>query len=535
MTDTMPIDDFRVADLLPSLEPPVPAQRPAIPTLSPRVIFTAPSQDSASNETRQWISTTHVYPAAWPRSHARSAKSDIYDANIPSTYSLGPLPSDPQAAKVEQRRRRDADFDHWLEVCGGKEHEEQRKLMRSLRSGCLQSGHAARIAQATKANEAQLWMTVNRVIPTSLHNQVQTSAKGKDARQGITLLLAHANGFHKEIFEPALEAFVRKLQIKDFSDKYRIDEIWMFDCVHSGQAGSINRHLLGDIISWADHPRDMLKFLENYLPEAPSLPNASPTWLPTFLASHKASDPSSKRRLVALGHSYGGGTFTFLLQARPRMLEGLILVDPALLHVDDEERFQIHNLPNEMWSPLPEVPLARGAIARKDTFDSLPDARAYFESKPFFQAWHKRVLDLHLRFGFRPSALPASQALVSDDVPDNELKRTPLELNNTKWHEAAAFCSTWMSYIGRKILLTTDHTAWIGMVNMQGGSNNTPLAAEIDRLDRGISFTIKGNHLIAQEEPERLADALVKVLEVQADSRKLKEEKLHRQVGKTKL
>ncbi|TKY87354.1 hypothetical protein EX895_004031 [Sporisorium graminicola] len=531
----MPSDDFRAADLLPSLEPPVPPQRPAIPTLSPRVIFTAPSQDPSSHETQEWISTTHVYPAAWPRSHVRSAKSDIYDAHIPSSYSLGPLPSDPQAAKAEQRRRREADFDHWLQICGGSDPEDQRNLMRSLRNGCLKSGHAARINEATKANEAQLWMTVNRVVPACLHQDAQTSAQGNDDRQGITLLLAHANGFHKEIFEPALEALIKKLQTKEFSGKYKIDEIWMFDSTHSGQAGSINRHVLGDIISWVDHPRDMLKFLENYLPEIPSRASAPPTWLPTFLPSHEASNPNSKRRLVALGHSFGGGAFTFLLHARPRMLEGLILVDPAIMHCDDEERFQIHNLPNEMYSPLQEVPLARGAIARKDTFDSLPDARAYFESKPFFQAWHKRVLDLHLRFGLRPSAVPASHALASDDLYENDLKRTPLELNNTKWHEAAAFCTTWMGYIGRRGLLTTDYGAWVGMVNMKGGFNNLPLAAEIDRLERGISFTIEGNHLVAQEEPEALADALVKVLETQSDSRKLKEEKLHRQVGKTKL
>ncbi|SJX62050.1 uncharacterized protein SRS1_10689 [Sporisorium reilianum f. sp. reilianum] len=531
----MPSDDFRVADLLPSLEPPVPPTRPTIPTLSPRVIFAAPSQDPSSHETQEWISTTHLYPAAWPRSHVRSAKSAIYDAKIPSTYSQGPLPSDPQAAKSEQRRRREADFDHWLQVCDGKEPEDQRTLMRSLRNGCLESGHAERIAQATKANEAQLWMTVNRVVPASLQRDVEASAHNSDTRQGITLLLAHANGFHKEIFEPALEALINKLQTKEFHGKYRIDEIWMFDCAHSGQAGSINRHVLGNVISWADHPRDMLKFLEHYLPQTPSHPSAPPTWLPTFLPSHKASKPNSNRRLVALGHSFGGGAFTFLLHARPRMLEGLILVDPAIVHCDDEERFQIHNLPNEMWSPLHEVPLSRGAVARKDTFDSLPDAKAYFESKSFFQAWHKRVLDLHLRFGLRPSAVPVSHALASDDVTEADLKRTPLELNNTKWHEAAAFCSTWMSFIGRKGMLTTDHGAWIGLVNMEGGFNNLPLAAEIDALERGISFTIEGNHLVAQEEPEALADALVKVLETQSDPRKFKEEKLHRQVGKTKL
>lgn len=532
----MASDDHRVADLLPSLQPPVSPQRPNIPTLPPRVIFTAPSQDpSSSHKTQQWISTTHVYPAAWPRSHVRSAKSDIYDAKIPSTYSLGPLPSDPQAAKAEQRRRREADFAHWLEVCGGKDPEDQRNIMRSLRNSCLKSGHTARITEARKANEVQLWNVVNRIVPASLDQEVTASAANQDTREGITLILAHANGFHKEIFEPAVAAFIKKLQTEAVRGKYRIDEIWLFDCTHSGQAASINRNVLGDIVSWADHPRDMIKFLENYLPETPSHPSAPPAWLPTFLPSHKALLPNSKRRLVGLGHSFGGASLTFVVHARPGMLEGLILVDPAIPQCDNEERFQFHNLPNEVWPALDQVPLSRGAIARKDTFDSLPDARAYFESKPFFQAWDKRALDLHLRFGLRPSVVPLTRALAADDLPDNDLKRTPLELSNTKWHEAAAFCTTWMGWWGRKGMLATNHGAWIGMVNMQNGFDNVSLATEIERLDRGISFTIKGNHLVAQENPEALADALVDVLEAQSSPQKLKEEKLRRQVGKTKL
>ncbi len=217
------------------------------------------------------------------------------------------------------------------------------------------------------------------------------------------------------------------------------------------------------------------------------------------------------------------------------MLEGLMLVDPAIMHCEERSKFKFDLMPNECWPALDQVPLSRGAIARKDTFDSLPDAKAYFESKPFFKVWDPRVLDLHLRFGLRPSTVPAARALASDDLEENEAKRTPLELSNTKWHEAAAFCSTWMGYIGREGMLKTDHGAWVGFVNMKGGFNNLPLAAEIDKLKRGISFTMEGNHLVAQEEPVALADTLVKVLEIQSSPEALKEEKLHRQVQKPKL
>ena len=84
-------------------------------------------------------------------------------------------------------------------------------------------------------------------------------------------------------------------------------------------------------------------------------------------------------------------------------------------------------------------------------------------------------------------------------------------------------------------MLTTDHGAWVGVVNMKGGFDNKGLAADIDGLERGISFTIEGNHLVAQEEPDKLADALVKVLEVQSSPQAFKEEKLHRNVQKPRL
>lgn len=491
---------FKPAELLPAVEPPYALTYPSVPALSPRIAFTAPCQDPTGNYTEDWISTTHFYPAAWPRSHTRSAASDIFHPYLPSTSALGALPSEAKASKDEQKQRRQTDLATWNEICGGPEKDSIVLRMEELRDGMERSHHAERLTEARTAKERRLWICVNRIVPTSTEAATET----QNRRKGLTLIVCHANGFHKEIFEPALASFVRKLNAdQDHRGKHRIDEIWNFDTTHSGQAASVNRDVLGDTISWTDHARDVLQFLDVYLPESAGN-STDVTWLPTFLP-HRGSSMHAKtsRRFVALGHSFGGAALTFALHERPTLFEGLVLIDPAIVELD-ETNFDTAKLPSGGLPLMVDVPLAVGAIVRKDSFGSMPEARRYFESKAFFKAWDSRVLDLHLRFGLRPANVSSAKALVADDVEENDLKRTPLELTNTKWHEAAAFASTFLGRSGRNGLLTGKHQSWTALLNMEDGFSNKALASDICKLEKGVQFTVKANHLVAQENPELL-------------------------------
>ncbi|PWY98534.1 hypothetical protein BCV70DRAFT_201851 [Testicularia cyperi] len=542
---------FPPSDVMVSVDPPFKQVRPNIPHIDARIAFTAPSQDPASRETDEWINTTHFLPAAWPRSHRRSARSDIYAPDLPSTSALGELPIDAQASKEEQKRRREQDFKYFEHMCGGPDTDAQVLRFEELRDVNYKQNHAERIAEARAANERQLWMAVNRIVPCSPSDA--PPSKEHAAKQGITLILCHANGFHKEIFEPALHSLIQKLTSDDHRGKYRIDEIWNFDCTHSGHAASVNRDNLGDTIAWPDHARDIIQFLERYIPQKPTSPGQPVAWPPAFLApsSKSSSSPSSsrgssaapqqKRRFIALGHSFGGGALNFVLGARPQLLEGLVLIDPAIVEFD-ESGFDSQKLPTEPQEgrmPLPlmiDVPLAKGAIARKDVFANMPEARKYFESKSFFRAWTDRVLDLHLRFGLRPSHIPPTKALVADDVDENDLKRTKLELTNSKWHEGAAFASTFMGRNGRAILVEGKYRAWITHLSMcLQGFDNRLLAADIDKLDKGVAFHVEGNHLIAQENPDLLADYIVKAFDTQSSPETLRQHKLHSKVQKPRL
>lgn len=63
---------------------------------------------------------------------------------------------------------------------------------------------------------------------------VNENAKG----DGLTLLLCHPNGFHKETWDCTLESLLKNLDIQ-------VDEIWLLDCVNHGQSAQINKNKCG--------------------------------------------------------------------------------------------------------------------------------------------------------------------------------------------------------------------------------------------------------------------------------------------------
>lgn len=66
-------------------------------------------------------------------------------------------------------------------------------------------------------------------------------------------------------------------------------------------------------VNWLDHTRDILNFVENYLPSGAYDPSARPPPLhlpgvPSKVASSRVQDGLADRNLVGLGHSFGATT-----------------------------------------------------------------------------------------------------------------------------------------------------------------------------------------------------------------------------------
>jgi hypothetical protein len=104
-----------------------------------------------------------------------------------------------------------------------------------------------------------------------------------------------------QIYEPTVQSIINSLakQGKGSAAAPTISEIWSIDTFNSGDAGAMNRGNLGRAVSWLDHPRDMLQFLDFYLPSQGSQ-------APTLLEMHGQGSTRKDRTMVGIGHSFSG-------------------------------------------------------------------------------------------------------------------------------------------------------------------------------------------------------------------------------------
>lgn len=253
--------------------------------------------------------------------------------------------------KEEEQRRRRGDLAEW----------ERRKKAYSHRElePPESEEEAERIATDLAAKAfPQLWGTIQRIVPVfdSIDEDSSTEA-GEEEEEVFTLFFAHANGFHKETWAETIKIILGALSSQD-GKRIKIEEIWTLDTMGSGESGPLNRGSLGELASWFDGGRDIIQFIERYLPASVSTsgkprgcarPAAfGPEWLPTILKPSAETLGSSssggasqnqrrRRRIIAVGHSYSGGALSFVMGARPEMFEGIILVDPVSVHHETRE------------------------------------------------------------------------------------------------------------------------------------------------------------------------------------------------------
>ncbi|KAJ6597121.1 hypothetical protein DFH09DRAFT_1023762 [Mycena vulgaris] len=337
--------------LLPIYPPPADALPTPLPTAVPPLSFSNPA----------YTVTTHLVPAAYLRS---------------TPLASPPPPPVPGTASQAARRARNGERRAWV---------------------------AAQTHGPRGRHERLLWSAVNRYVR-------RDAADGRGA--GRTLFLAHANGFPKETWEPAL------LDLLSLPSAAVIDEVWAWEATHHGASCVLNAGIPLAACDWADDARDVLNFLLHFLPsdidpDAP-LPQHLPRVAPEESALRKVRGFST-RSLFAVGHSFGGCCCTWAALMHPRLFTALTLVDPVII------RFGT-------LSSDPDGPnLADGAVARRDTWVSRAEAHTSFAASPFFGAWDPRVLAAYVAHalvtvpddsgGVRLAMPPLQEALVFAGTP----------------------------------------------------------------------------------------------------------------------
>ncbi|KAG6877792.1 hypothetical protein C0993_003886 [Termitomyces sp. T159_Od127] len=246
-----------------------------------------------------------------------------------------------------------------------------------------------------RGTEQVLWNCANRYVRVGLNEK---------RVNGITLFFAHANGFPKEIWEPTLKYLLSSPAAS------LIDEVWTWESVQHGDACLINGDKNGGVFDWTDNARDILNFLNFYLPS-----KASASSLPTHLervpaeeSAYRQNNPFRHRTLIAVGHSYGGCTSTLAALIQPKLFSSLILIDPIIIK------------PTGTGGSLNESglksTLVLGALTRRDTWSSREEAFRILSESPFFGAWDPAALKVYIECGTYDTTNPVT------DKPEIRLK-----------------------------------------------------------------------------------------------------------------
>ncbi|KAF7323138.1 AB hydrolase-1 domain-containing protein [Mycena chlorophos] len=282
--------------------------------------------------------------------------------------------------------------------------------------------------------ERMKWVSEQTVAERGRHERVLFHVVNRyvavePRSEGKTLFLAHANGFPKETWEPAILDLLSKENAVD-----QVDEIWAWEATHHGASSIFNAQIGAELTAydWSDNGRDVLNFLLHFLPSEIAPPNELPTLLPRVPATESALRRVrgyNDRKLFAAGHSFGGFCCAYAAIYESRLFTGLMLVDPVVICSADP--------PEPPGEKRPS--LAEGALARRDLWPSRQVALESFKSSPFFGSWDPRVLDAYVEYGLVPSS----------DGKNVQLAMPPIQ-------ESLAFSATYTSGIVWDLLRTLD-------------------------------------------------------------------------------
>ncbi|KAI0372477.1 alpha/beta-hydrolase [Pilatotrama ljubarskyi] len=407
------------------LEAPEPSGAPALP-LPPRSSLLDP-----------WFTlTTHLIPAASPRT----------TPNIP----LPPLPKwsankDEFKASVARTAQ---------EVLSIKEKQWRGEL------------------DHLPLGRKPMWNCINRYVR-------KRDTKNGGLARGVTLFFAHANGFPKEIWEPALQRLVADY---DAQAQYSISEIWLWEARNHGDAALVNREHLDGIYDWRDNTRDILHFLCYYLPASASsvsLPTHLPR-VPEAEAGQRLSHGLQERNMVFVAHSFGACSTVRAAIAHPALFKSIILVDAMILPTPDAKTVSSESTRNYVI----------GAIQRRDGWLSREEAHRQFSAIPFFRAWDPAVLDIYVECGLY-------------EAEDGQIK-----LKMPGIQEGVCFAENHVPYETFELLPTLDERVelrWLVAGKLPPRDHEPRRKTVWRRPANSSHIRMPAGHLIAQEAPSDLA------------------------------
>ncbi|RKP33785.1 Alpha/beta hydrolase fold-1 [Dimargaris cristalligena] len=226
-------------------------------------------------------------------------------------------------------------------------------------------------------------------------NSLTTEAGPTLPGQPVTLLMAHASGFHKEVWYPiindlsltsaawaeqpydagvrAYRAFPNRLQKPKRGESatpgdetsptpgpaWYIHHIIVFDVCDHGDSAALNQPTLPSKTTWFDNARDIIALVDQL---------------------------SCRGALIGIGHSYGATSMLLAQIMWPTLFDALLMIEPAIPFAGRhywEMRFDF-------------------ILKRKRVWPDYTSALAYFQKHPFYQSWDPRSLAIYIQYGLTP-------------------------------------------------------------------------------------------------------------------------------------
>ncbi|KAK7046442.1 AB hydrolase-1 domain-containing protein [Favolaschia claudopus] len=284
--------------------------------------------------------------------------------------------------------------------------------------------------------------------------------------QGLVLLFAHCIGANKEQWEPTIQRiFTLRPSV--------LHEAWAFDFQTHGESAALNRKLLEtsasrqygvSIFEWSDA---ITAFLDS----------------PQMLG----------KRIVAVGHSVGAGAMT--LAARGRALsslpyESLILVEPMMTPRD-----LFYQEIDDRAATMEFV--VQATTARRERWRSRDEAFSWMSRRVPWNAWDSRVVRKLVEDGL-------------EDTPNGEVK-----IKGDRRQEALSYVDVEPQFAGPQEI---NRIAGTVPVHFIWGSESLMcpeyiISAVCNKQTAASVTTIDAGHMIIQEKPDLLADAICAILD----------------------
>ncbi|KAF9348736.1 hypothetical protein BGX26_012868, partial [Mortierella sp. AD094] len=171
------------------------------------------------------------------------------------------------------------------------------------------------------------------------------------SRNNPPIIFTHANGFHKEIWEPV---------ISRLSPRWDASDMYAFDCRNQGDSAVLNKDVLGNTFDWYSYARDILKVVDTF----------------------------DLKKPIGVGHSFGASAFILAELLRPGTFSAIVAVDPTMF-------------PKSIYinAPFEDHPMAQMTMKRRDTWKNKAEVKEKLLERRFFRSWHPEALDLYVEYG----------------------------------------------------------------------------------------------------------------------------------------